>query len=999
MKKIVLFGIMLLCSIMAFAQNRTNVTGTVTDNSTGETLVGVHVQVVGQTHGAVTDVDGKYSINGVPSNGVLTFSMLGMESAEVSISGRSVINIAMSKDDVDLDEVVVIGYGTMKKSDLTGAVGSIKSDDLAKTAVANAATALQGRVAGVYVSATGAPGSAPTVRIRGIGTVNDSSPLYVVDGMFMDDITFLNPLDIESMEVLKDASATAMYGSRGANGVIIVTTKQGKKGNAKIDVIANRGWTFASNMMEMCNASEYATLLNAALVNDGYDALYTNPESYGEGTNWLDEILRVAASQEYQVSASGGTDKTTYNISVGYYGQEGIVQGNEYDRFTVRLNNNYHLNDWITVGHNISGAFSHKNDENSSAITAAYRISPIAVAYNDDGTFGDSGSASTANPVASLYYTNNDIWQDRIVGSAFINLKLTEGLNFKTSYGVNYLNQKYEYFSPEYYVSVNQYSTDSQFSTTWYRYFNWMWENILTYDVEINQDHRLNFLLGATAEKTSTASLYGYGTSFFSDSDDYVYLSQADADSEQTSSSGSYESAQSFLFRMNYVLKDKYLLTASLRADGSSVFGPDHRWGYFPSVAAGWRVSEEPFIKDNVSWLNNFKLRGSWGQIGNDKITSGLYYPLVSISSSYDAVFGGTYSSGGTTTSLSNESIHWEVVEQTDLGFELGFFDNRLTAEFDYYIKNTKDMLVTIDVPASVGLSAVASNAGTVRNSGVDFMVNWNDNIGNDFSYQVRFTGTTIKNTVTSLASDDTIWSGSVGTGDYAQRTIEGESINHFYGYDVVGIFQSQAEIDEYNAYAYEQSGGSTSVYQSEMEVGALIFEDVDGNGYIDSDDREVLGSYLPKFIGGLGISMAYKGFDLSIDLQGNFGNKIFNAKQIERYASSDNWDVSFLDAWTEDNTDTSVPRMSLSGNNYEVSSLYVDDGSYVKLQSVEVGYTLPVDLTRKIGLDNVRVYFSGSNLGYLTSYNGFSPEVLSGLDRNIYPVSTSCRLGVNLTF
>ena len=984
---------MLLLSMLSFAQGSLTISGVVTEKKTGEPIIGASILLKGQSSGTITDFNGNYSIPNVPSGATLVFSYIGMKTQEVKVTASSKLDISLEEDNQLIDEVVVIGYGIQRKSDLTGSVGAVKSKDLTKVATPNVANALQGRVSGVYISANGAPGSSPEVRIRGIGTTNNSNPLYVVDGMFMDDISFLSTHDIESMEVLKDASATAMYGSRGANGVIIVTTKQGTEGKAVVNFTASEGFQFNNSSFEMANATEYATLLNEALVNTGGKPKFDDPASLGKGTNWFDEIFRVASVRDYQLSVSGGSEKVRYNLSAGYYQQDGIITGNTYNRFTLRANNSYKISKRLTLGHNLSASFSHKKNENSAVVKAAYTISPVKRPYNEDGSFMDSESASSANPVATLHYTNNDDWKERIVGSAFLNWNILNGLDFKTSLGIDYINGRRRNFVPKYYVSETQKNETNSLSKTWDRDFTWLWENLLTYDWKINDKNRLNLLGGITAQKRVYELLEGTGRDFFSDNENYWYLDQASAGSKSVVNNGYHETMMSYLFRANYALMDRYLLTVSVRADGSSKFGPDNRWGYFPSVAAGWRVSEEAFLKDRVQWLSNLKLRGSWGQIGNDKIGNDKYRALANISPSYDAVFY----PGGTITSLSNRSVHWERSEQMDLGFDLGLLNNRFSLELDYYRRDTKDMLVTVDVPASVGLTPVETNVGAVRNSGVDFTVKWEDSL-KDFRYGIRLTGTTIKNEVISLGGKR-IASGDIGAGKSVQMTEEGKPIKYFYGYNVIGIFQNEAQIKDYNERAAAATGNAGQQYQNNVGPGDLIYEDVDGDGYITANDRKDLGSPTPKFIGGLGISASWKGFDLSIDFQGNFGNKIFNAKQVERFSGSDNWDRSFLDRWTPENPNTMTPRMTLEGNNYQVSSRYVESGSYVKLQTVELGYTFPKSWMQKVSVQNLRVYFSGNNLAYFTGYNGFTPEVLGGIDRQIYPVTATCRFGLNVTF
>ena len=846
-----LMGVMLLLSEVVWGQTRLTVTGQVTEKGTGEPVIGVTVLLKGEGRGTTTDIDGFYTLKDVPSDATLVFSFVGMKTVELMVGSRSVINVGMEEDTKLIDEVVVVGYGVQRKSDLTGAVASIKNEELQKTAVANVANALQGRVSGVMVSANGSPGGEPEVKIRGIGTTNNSSPLYVVDGMFVNDIGFLNSHDIASMEVLKDASATAIYGSRGANGVIIVTTKQGSKGRPVLSITGSEGFQVVGDRLKMCNAEQYAELLNEALVNTGGNPKYDHPELLGKGTDWFDEIFRVASVRDYQVALNGGSESVNYNLSIGYFQQKGVIKRNDYHRLTVRLNNEYRPIERVTIGHNISAAFSLKNNDDPSVVGQAYRLSPVIKPYTENGEFSDSENSSTGNPLATLAYLNNKTRDDRIAGSAYLTWEVIEGLSFRTNFGIDFLNRREQIFRPKYYVSSTQKNEQNELNKTWSRDFTWLWENTLTYDVTLKEIHRLNLLGGITAQKRQYQLLGGSGRDLFSQNDSYLYLDQTSKDTRSSTNNGYSESIFSYLFRANYTLMERYLFTFSFRADGSSKFGPDHRWGYFPSLALGWRVTEENFLKGRLGWLNNLKIRGSWGQIGNDKIGNYKYYALANIDPNFDAVFNNIYYSGGTITSLYNKSVHWERSEQFDVGFDLTVLDNRLSLEFDFYNRKTKDMLVTVDVPGSVGLSPVETNVGAVINRGIDFTINWQHTV-RDFNYAVRFTGTTIYNRVSKLGGMR-IPKGDVGSGRLISMTEEGKSIGYFYGYQVAGIFQSKEEIDEYNARAVQISGNPNRKYQENVSAGDLIYRDLDGNGYIDDKDRKEIGSPIPKFIGGVG--------------------------------------------------------------------------------------------------------------------------------------------------
>jgi TonB-linked SusC/RagA family outer membrane protein len=978
------------------------VSGKVTDSS-GVGLPGVTVFVKGTTTGTITDGNGNYSLAKVPSDAILVFSFVGMKTQEIPVAGQPVINLSMTEEQIDIEEIVAIGYGVQRKSDITGAIASIKSDELLKTNTANVMDAIQGKVSGVMVEANGAPGSSPIINIRGIGTTNDSSPLFVVDGMLLSDISYLNNNDIESMEVLKDASSTAIYGSRGANGVILITTKKGKEGHFSVNLKANQGVQFQNSPFEVCNAAEYGQLLNEALVNSGSPKKFEDPESLGKGTNWLDEAFRNAPVHDYQLSMNGGTNKVLYNISIGNFHQDGIVKKNSFDRTTIRLNNIYKLSDKLTVGHNISGSFSTTKNENTGVITAAYRSSPALTVYDSEGNFTSPSSASSSNLVATLKYLDTRSKTERLVGNSYLEWEIINGLQFKSNFGIDLNYVMGRTYSPKYFISDYQKNLENSLSKTWTRHFTWLWENTVSWDKTFSDIHRLNVLGGITAQNYDRETLGASGRNFFTDDPNYTYVDQAAADSKSGTNNASSESIASYLFRVNYALKDRYLLTATFRADGSSKFGPDNRWGYFPSAAAGWRISEEDFIRNNFPWLNNLKIRGSWGQIGNDKIANYQYAGVANMASTFDAVFNGIYYPGGTITSLYNRAIHWEASEQTDLGMDISVLKNKLTAEIDYYIRDTKDMLVTVNVPAQVGLSAVDTNVGEVRNKGFDFTLRWNHSV-KDFTYNIRFTGTTIKNEVTKLGKD--IPKGDVGSGLLVTMTREGYPIGSFYGYETIGIFQSPDEIDYYNSLPTTQGQKYQNFSGPAVAPGDLIYADLDGDGMVRAaQDRTFIGNPTPDFIGGLNISMEWRGFDLSFDFQGTFGNDIFNSKIFERYGGDDNYSRAFLDRWTTENTNTDIPRMTTGGNNYQISSRWLQDGSYIKLQTAELGYTLPKSVLNRLKIQNARVYVSGNNLFYITDYDGLTPEISKsnnlerGIDRAIYPVTSSARFGINLTF
>jgi len=994
----------------AMAQQAT-VSGTVTSGSDEMPTPGVNVVIKGSSRGTVTDLDGNYTISAAEQD-TLVFTYIGYNKEEIAINGRSQINVNLLEDIETLSEIVVVGYGTQRKSDLTGSVSSVKSEEITKIGAANPSEALQGKAAGVNVISSGVPGQEPNVRIRGVGTLGNSNPLYVVDGVFVDNINFLNNNDIESMEVLKDASATAIYGSRGANGVIIITTKQGSSEEPSFTLNAYEGvQNVVSNDFEMVNAREYAQLVNEGLINTGANALY-NPDTLGTGTDWFDEIFRTAPIRDYQLSFNQSTDRANYFVSAGYFRQQGVLEKTDFERYTIRLNNRYKLNDFISVGHNISTSWYSKDNPNNTTLQHAYRVSPIVPVKLENGDYAPSGNSGAGNPAAGLDYFNNTTDGQRIVGNVYGEVSFLQDFTFKTSLGIDYENTENQIFTPDYFVSPTQRNEVNRVEKTWSKWFDWLWENTINYDKTFG-DHYINLLAGVTAQRTKFESLGGSRRNIPSDDPNLWYLSAGETEGATNSNFANAASISSYLFRANYTLLDRYLFTATFRADGSSKFPADQRWGYFPSFALGWNVANEPFL-DRAMWLDNLKLRGSWGQIGNQRIVDYQYYAQAQTGIAYDAIFGGQLQPGSTITQLSNSNITWETATQTNVGIELGLLNGSLNMEVDYYYRETDDILVTVEIPGTVGLSPTDANVGSVLNRGVDFSVNYNKQVG-DFGFNVGLVGTTIHNEVLDLGGRDQLVGGNIGAGNNVTRAIVGQPIGYFYGYNVIGVFQNQAQIDN-------------APTQNNAVPGDLIFEDINGtdadgnlttgpDGVIDASDRTYLGSPIPKFTGGLNLGFNYKNFDFSIDFNGMFGHKIYNAKQQERYSGLDNFDKSYLDRWTGEGTSNTHPRITLgSGQNYFVSSRFVEDGDFVKIRNVQIGYNLPTDLAERLSTQNIRFYVSGNNLLYFTKYNGFTPEVEStylyndannptrgtlaaGIDRMVYPLTSVYKVGLNVTF
>jgi TonB-linked SusC/RagA family outer membrane protein len=986
--------------LFSFGQDRT-ITGTVTSSDTRETLPGTSVVAKGTTTGTVTDVDGKYTVPVPPNTTVLVFSFIGYLTQEVEIGDRAVIDVVLVPDQVALDEIVVIGYGTVRKSDLTGSVSSVKAKDLVKITSLNPEQSLQGRVTGVQVSSTtGAPGATPTVRVRGVGTFNNSSPIYVVDGVILDNISFLNTADIASMEVLKDASATAIYGSRGANGVILITTKSGKIGEEKTTFFftGEYGIQNLSKKIDLLDGKEFATISNQ--IDPGR---YNNIDAV-PNTDWQDLIFRSAPIQDYQLSAAGGTKATQYYIGVGYFNQKGIIDKSGYERISIKLNNTYQLTNFLKLGNNITVA--PYNQDNAPNVTyQVYRASPVVEPYRSDGSF--AGVEGVGNPLADLEYSNSYNKGVRAVGNIFAEAKLFESFTLKSSYGIDGLYNKSVSYSPAFQVYYDDGTPSMQYNVTNDLFkgstdnFTWLWENTLNYN-RVFDKHAVDALAGYTMQNSNSEIFNVTGENILRDGSDFWYL-QYNYITADKLNSGDFRNAVdanlhysmiSYLFRANYTYDNKYIITATFRRDGSSKFDKEARYGNFPSFAAGWNVSRESFM-EGIALITNLKLRGSWGQIGNEKIP---YTDRFSLTQNLIGVFGVgdvpypavTYAKNG------NPDLRWETTTQTDIGLEIGVLNNRLTGEFDYYHRVTDDILVELSTPGHMGNGQgqrVRYNAGKVLNRGFEGAITWRERV-RDFSYGIGVLASTIHNEVLSVGGssgvDSVLYGGGTNQG-FVTQSREGLPVGAFWGYETDGLFQTEEELADYP-------------HESRADVGDLRIVDINNDGKIDGNDRTYLGSPIPEFIFGFNVELEYKNFDFSFSIQGQTGNKIFNRKEMER-PNEYNFEKHVLDAWTGPGTSDSEPKASFGGYNYIPSDWFIQDGSFVRLRSMVLGYTLPVSVSQRMNMQQLRIYFKGNNLYTLTRFTGYTPEIAShdvlsnGIDGGIYPVTSIYSFGINLTF
>ncbi|MDW8230805.1 MAG: TonB-dependent receptor [Saprospiraceae bacterium] len=989
MKQLHLFLLCWLASMAAMAQQR--VSGRVTDAETGEGLIGVTVTLRGGAAGTVTDVEGRYVLEVPDLNGTLVFTYTGYVEQQIPLQGRTTLDVAMAPQVEAIGEIVVVGYGTQRKSDLTGAVGTVKTREIERIPTASVDQALQGKIAGVYVvPASGRPGDGAVVRIRGTGTLNNANPLYVVDGMLLEDASFVNPLDVESVEVLKDASATAIYGNRGANGVIIITTKRGKAGErAAITVNSYYGTQSLTHQVPMANAAEFAQMYNELQGQP----FFPNPQALGAGTNWQDVVYRQAPMASIQVSAAGGSDKFTYNVAGNYFTQSGILRESEFERVTLRLNNEYQVNKAVRLGNNLS--FASANSQNAPGVLLSTLWMPPVYAERDStGKFSDPTFFGTAigNPAADLFYKNNNFSRNnRLVGTLYGDLKFLKYFAFRSNFGLDYGLARSRYYEPVFQVSVSQRNANDRLELGFNENRSWLWENTLTFDRSWKH-LRVNALAGYTAQETRFEYFGASRSNFPSGIDELLYLS-AGNDTTQLNYGGAGEWAMvSYLGRVNLTLFERYLLTASIRADGSSRFSPKNRWGYFPSFAVGWNIAQEPFMAQQ-RLFDRLKLRASWGVVGNDKTQ--LYPSFGIIQGNLYAIFGPNeaLNTGATLTTLANPDVRWEETSQIDIGLEMALLNGRLTAEVDWYNRLTYDILYELPIPDYVGSAGnPVVNVADVRNRGWDITLGWRDTRGK-VSYNLGAILSTVHNEVVELdARKSEVRAAGTSQGDFATRTVVGRSIGEFHGFRVVGIFQNAEDLNKYPRLGNERPGD-------------FRYQDTNGDGKITDADKVFLGSPIPKLTYGFSAGIEWAGFDLAADFFGVYGNKVVSAWHMSRFGVY-NWHRRFYEGrWTGEGTSDEVPRVTNGGHNYRMSSFYVQDGSFLRLRSLIVGYTLPQTLTRRAGIQRARLYFNGTNLWTRQAYDGYSPEFpgssvfTAGVDYGSYPIAKTVSFGLDITF
>ncbi len=1022
------------------------VTGTVTSASDGEPLIGASVRVINATGGATTDIDGNYTVK-AEIGATLSFSYVGFVSRDVKVTGER-IDIALLENSEVLDEVVVVGYGVQKKKLVTGATSQVKGEEIAKMNTTSPLQAMQGQMPGVNISSqSGAPGSGMKVNIRGLGTVGNSGPLYLIDGI-KGDIANVNPADIESIDVLKDAASAAIYGAQAANGVVLVTTKSGKEGKAKITFDGYYGWQTVAHKADMLNAREYMTIMDESNINSGgapYDWASMHSIYRADGslidTDWLDQMFNNGAtSQSYTLGITGGSPTSTYAISAGYLNQEGIVGGadvSNFSRYNFRVNSDHKLfGELIQVGEQMSFVYSKQKGQDignqyygmTQTLKGAFNVSPLAPVYDADGELNNTAGSDwymyDGNPYGMMqvfkYNQNKNAY---LTANAYAQVQPIKNLKIKTVFGVNYTTTESRSFTPLYNFSPYiQNISKTSVSQGMNHGLELTWTNTASYEWAI-KEHEFNALIGMEAFQLKGTHV-GAGNAFLKEGFDswpYAWVNNGAAAStgDGLSASGNpydQERRVSYFGRLGWNWKEKYMINFTLRNDGSSKFAKGHRHGWFPSVSAGWNISSEEFMSSAHSWLSYLKIRASYGKVGNQDIGNYRYLSPVTFDNTH-YFFGqylgpnGAYNGGYSTTlenywgaypnRLGNMDLTWESSEQFDAGFDARFYNGKLTANFDFYLKNTKNWLVQAPILATAGTDAPFINGGNVKNTGVELSIGWNDVIGNDFSYNVSVNGAYNHNKVGAIPTQDGIIHGTTNelydNAPEYYRAENGHPIGYFWGYKTAGIFQNQAQIDAWKA-------AGNGILQANPVPGDVIYVDVDHSGTIDDQDKIDLGNGIPKFTYGININLFYKNFDLGIVGVGQAGNRIVQSYRNQSNSKA-NYTTAILDRWTGQGTSNKMPRVTNDNINWQFSDLYLQDGDFFRISNLTLGYNFAPLINQK-WLSNCRLYFQVQNLVTFTKYDGMDPEIgygtsswVSGVDLGFYPRSRTYLFGVNLSF
>ena len=991
MRRLAFSFIVMLIPLSLLAQEK-KVQGVVKDGA-GEAVIGATVMQKGTSNGTVTDFDGNFSLT-VPSDATLTISYIGFATQEIPVNGQNDFSVVLIDDSQTLSEVVVIGYGTMRKSDLTGAVGSLGAKDMEDSPVSNIGQAIQGKIAGLQVVDAGKPGDNVSIKIRGLGSINNCDPLVVIDGVPTDlGLNSLNMADVERLDVLKDASATAIYGSRGANGVVMITTKKGKEGKGKLSLSANLAIQNATKLPSLLNASEYAALSNDMMNHAGYNAnpAWADPSSLGKGTDWVDELFRTGYMQNYTASYSGGNEKAHYYISGGFLNQSGIVESVNYRRFTFQANSDAQVLSWLKFSNNITVSADEKK-QGSYNLGDTYKALPIYSVKDENGEWtGPEGNSlwfgSIKNPIGPTQTDKQKTNGYNLLGNITAELTLAKWLKFKSTFGVDAKFWFIDNYTPKYAWKPIATEESSRYKSD-NKSFTYLWDNYFLFDYTFAQKHHVGLMAGTSAQWNDFDYLNAQKNIFA-----FENVHEMDNGQEMYAIGGNETewALFSYMARATYDYNNKYLLTATIRRDGSSRFGRSKRWGMFPSVSAAWRISEESWFK-KTDFLSDLKIRLGYGVTGSQASVSNYGYLASYNTSVYPFGYAGTEQSALVSSSLANPNIHWEEVAQANLGFDAVLFNSRAILSVDAYIKNTNDMLVKASIPITSGFedtSTTYTNAGKVRNTGVEVTLH-TVNLTGELGWESDLSYTYNKNKIKDLNSAVPYYINQINN-SYVTMLKRDYPINVFYGYVTDGVFQNAQEV-------------ASHAVQPGAEPGDIRFRDLNNDGVINDDDRTVIGNPNPTHLFSLGNNLTYKGFELGIYLQGVAGNKIFNANNIDLtgMAAAYNQSTDVLNRWTGEGSSYSMPRAVFGdpNQNNRVSDRFVENGSYLRLKTLSLSYNFPKQWLQALTIENARLTLSCENVFTITGYSGFDPEVgINGIDLSTYPISRTFNIGLNFNF
>ena len=992
----------------SFAQTRV-VEGTVVDADDKTALPGVNVVVSGTSKGTATDGEGKFRIELAATENSLIFSFIGYKSQTVDVSTRTSLTVELGSDAQTLQEVIVVGYGEQKKTDITGATANVKGEELTRQPVLTATQAMQGKIAGVQIISSGQPGSSPQIRVRGVSTaLGGTTALYVVDGVLTDDISNINTADIVDMNILKDASAAAIYGSRGANGVVIITTKKGAAGDLKVTYNNNIGFRQAANLVEMANAAEYSNYVQAATG--------TIPKASSYDTDWYKTILRSGFTQQHNVSVSGGTDKATHLLNVGYLGENGIVQSNSFQRLTIRLNEEYKFTKSIKMG--LQSSYGNSKNQNGfsnldidafgnigGVYNDAYRAAPIIADYVD-GRYGNtSGYQNVGNPLLDVRNNNILVKENRLQGSTYLEVKPLSWITLRTSVGADFRNSLnrgyfYQFNADENTFLIaggNQYRNVSNLSVKETQSFRYVWDNTITMNKKFGM-HEFTVLAGTTAEKYTQHWFQGSRNDVPADPNLW-YLQVGDANTSQNDGRGDAWARNSYLGRLNYSYDGRYLLTATLRADGSSRLPKVNRWQQYPSIGVAWVATREGFMQGQ-NLFDLLKVRGSYGKVGNDQIPTDAFTTVVALNKGYG--FGGSANNaanGSKIEQVVDPNITWETTEEYDAAVEFGLLQSRLTGEVNVYDKRVNNALISIPVliTAGDGNNIILRNAASIQNRGIEVLLSWKGKAGEEFSYTISGNATFNQNRVLALNGGQAIRGGGVGAAQpYVTYSDNGHAVGSFYVLKTIGVFNSGAEVNSY-------LGPEGKMVQPTAKAGDFKYQDTNGDGQIDDNDRVFAGSYQPKVYMGINFSANYKSFDFALAIYGNLGNQVYNGKKAVRINGTDNVEKSVVyDRWTQANHTQTNP--SANTGNQLASDYFVESGSFARINNLTVGYTFPKSFLQRMHMTGLRVFATTQNLFTLKKYSGFTAElpgdpINSGIELSAYPTTRTVAVGLNVGF